>query len=193
MSSNFFFLLSSLPRLAAGEKPLFDYDGFLARCEGHLTTDEAEVLRRLSLSPDQPAGQSAVLDAWLDWERDMRNGMADYRSRRMQRQPGEWNRETRTVHPFDRRHLDELMAAGSGREREEALAAFRLQALETLAGGHVFDFEALVAYALRLLILLRLQAMSPEPGAEKFRELALRTKEQAWQMRAAENQHSIAE
>ena len=75
------------------------------------------------------------------------------------------------------------MGAGTGREREEALAAFRLQALETLADRHAFDFEALVAYAIRLLILLRLQAMAPEPGAEKFSGLASQLKEQAWQLR----------
>lgn len=189
MSSDFFFLLSSLPQLNPGDKLPFSYGQFLENCADRLTPGELATLRGLSLNPEAVAvsANSKVLNDWLDWERDIRNAIADFRTRQLKQPLGRWNRETRDIHPSDRRRVEEILASLKGREREDALVLFRLHAIEELAQAHPYDFDGLICYALRLLLLIRSRDMDPVSGAEKFGELAKMTKEQAVMLRAETN------
>jgi len=186
MSSDFFYLLSSLPSLSLGEKPGLDYEAFLVLCADRLSESETAILTGLSLDPESCCDglrRPLLLSQWLDWERDMRNTIADFRAKRIKQQGTRWLRETSDVYVDDRKRLEDILNSAKAREREDAIDAFFWQKLDELSRSHTYDFEVLIIYALQLKLAEKQQKMLPETGASVFGELAGKLEEQAAKLR----------
>lgn len=74
--------------------------------------------------------------------------------------------------------LIKLIGEGTPLEREMRILSYQWDAVEEFSVGHFADAEALFAYKIKLMILLRWWSFDPEKGFKKF--LKMTTKKAAW-------------
>jgi hypothetical protein len=130
---------------------------FFYLCDNMLGEEEAALLRRLAAQEGYEFGQekSAVLKAWHDFEISLRNELVRIRAARRKVDPAKY------IRPGD--HQDPMIthiAALASRslsllEGEKLQDLERWKLFEEAAAGHIFDFEALAAYCLKLRLLER--------------------------------------
>ena len=163
MSSLYGFLISSMPWLRLGEKPFYRSAAFLEQCRPHLAPAEFATLAAVTLEPcREPGGWTDR--KWQEFDVYLRNRVAAARASRTGADAGPWMRHEDDVFPGSQRMIEEAMTVADPVERERLLDELRWGRLDDLTVGHEFDFEALVNYRLRLLLVEKWAAPDPEPG-----------------------------
>ena len=159
----YYFLVSSLPLLTLGEKPRHSSAGFLELCREHLSTGR---LRQLAAVGLLPGGRPCcgVDSRWQIWETYARNCVTRVRATRLEVESEPWLQPESDVFPSDGRVIEEILATEDPAARELALDKLRWQRLGDFAVGHEFDFDALVAYRLHLLLAEKWAELSREQG-----------------------------
>jgi len=153
--------------LRLGETPTVSSEAFLAACADHLTADQLTCLTEVGLLPDgRPC--CAVEAAWQDWETYVRNHLAAGRAARWHRPPDASRHPEADAFPSVQRELDEALGAADPLAREKALDRCRWQRLGDLDVLHDFDFEALVLFRLRLLLVEKWAAWDAAAGAQEL-------------------------
>jgi len=184
MASDFFYFISSLPLLRFGEKAALTYGTFLSRSMDSLSEQEVAVLDSLQLCPPQQAVSSLpLIDQWYSGETYLRNLVAGYRARSRKLDSGYWQRENSEYSAQLIKRIEEIMALPNAWEKEQALDLIRWQRLDELGAGHLFDFPAVIVYALRLLILDKQRRREEEAGSRFAAELVETVQEQAAKQR----------
>ena len=185
MSPSYYYLISSLPLLRWGSRsPLSDAD-FLAQCEGQLDAAALAQLHAVALLPTGDSGSTASEASWHDWDDYIRNLLARARAGHLHRDVSPMLRPERDVFPTDRREVDELLANENPLERERALDQIRWRRLDGLEAGHPFDFDRLVVYRLKLLLLEKWMQFDSESGTRNLGELVEAGLQQAAGQRVA--------
>jgi len=138
-------------------KPPFSFERFLTACADLVPEQEIEILRGIAEGTFS-GDDSAVLHTWLNFDRCLRNELVKVRAGRKHVDPVKYLRgEDYCPHPG----LAHLAIAAHRTplpvEGERMLDEARWLKLDELSFGHYFDFDFLVIYALKLLILLRWQ------------------------------------
>jgi hypothetical protein len=161
------FLISSMPLPRLGEKPVVDSARFLDLCQPHLAPAEFAALAAVALVP---AGKPCceTQRRWDEFEIYLRNRIAEKRAATLKVEAQPHLRAERDVFPGWRRQIDDALAAPTPLARERALDRLRWQRLEDLVPGHEMDFDALVNYRLRLLLVEKEAGWQPEAGAERL-------------------------
>jgi hypothetical protein len=169
--SQHYYIVASLPLLAYEMEKSYPVEVFLALCREQLSEREYSVLCEADREW-QPGAKAAtaVLADWWRFDRSLRNELAKLRAARKGEEAD--------------KHLQgetELFAAQeiarnaysqeSPLQAEEILNRAGWSYLDELELGHYFDFEKLVIYYLRLQILERKQAFTPEKGKENFQSI----------------------
>lgn len=158
MANFYVYLLSSLPMLQFGSRPPFSFNKFIDICAPQMPEDEAAIVSELpKVSSSTSIGKQSpiILKRWYGFEIALRNELVRIRAARKRVDPASYLRQENFSDPA----LEHLSLAAyrnpSLLEGEKLLDEARWQFLSDLEQGHYFDFEALLVYALKLLILLR--------------------------------------
>jgi len=178
------YLIGSLPGLRLGEKPFYHTAAFLDMCREHLAPAQFAALAAMTLEPERPVG-SWTDRKWQEFELYLRNRVAAIRASRNGMDASIWQRHEVEVFPGSLRAIEEAMAASDPVQRERLLDELRWQRLNDLIVGHEFDFEALVNYRLRLLLVEKWAAPDLDPGRQCLRTLVDGATAQAEQHRVA--------
>lgn len=146
-------------------KAPFGYEKFLAMCEGLIPCGEMELLRRLDINAvDDRASVPEVIKKWRDFEIAVRNEFVKIRAARKKVEPsGHMRRDG-----YGQTHLYHAALSAyrnpSHLEGEKSIDKERWHFLDDISMGHYFDFDALAIYALKLLILIKWDAVNKADG-----------------------------
>lgn len=177
MAGYYTYVLSALPGLSFGHKPLLTYAGFLEGCRGLIDEDEVSVLSRLDgwdWSRPVPA-EVFLLKAWRLFEVALRNELVRLRSSRKHADAARYLRADGWRDSWVAQVALNAVRQPAALEAEKLLDEERWKKLDELCLGHYFDFEALLVYGLKLLILERWERVGSVDKAKVLEE-ALATK-----------------
>lgn len=157
MSGFHTYLISSLPMLHLGMKPPFSFAAFIKLCEPFIERREGDALAKIDIAGNYPpAAKLPTLDRWYEFDRDLRNELVKIRASRKKTDPAKYLRpddgytEPYITHIALHAHRNPSLV-----ESERILDEERWKKLDELECGHYFDFDYLIIYGLRLLILQR--------------------------------------
>lgn len=162
MATYYTYLIASLPMLHFQAKPPFSFEKFLRSCEGFIPAREIAALKSLeqAMIPAYKGTISSTLDMWHDFDRDLRNELVKIRASRKKIDPVLYLRpDDGYVEPYITHIALHAHRNPSVIEGERILDQERWNKLEEIGKGHFFDFDFLAVYALKLLILLRWEAI----------------------------------
>jgi len=164
---HYFYLGASLPSLKRDEIPSLSVDAFLELCAQWVDPARLETLRKLELAP---AAEGALPEScpsareYLSWERAIRSRIAKQRAAKLGRQ--ELPSEDAGAYFTDAERLAiEAFSAANPLERERSLDAARWRKLEDLELGHIFDFDTLCLYKLKLMLRLKWGSRQLQKGS----------------------------
>lgn len=156
MPAYYTYLISSLPVLNFDMLPPFSFGSFLSKCEGLVSEKDLGVLSGLSLNEaDETLFKTNMVKEWLFFEKALRNELAKIRVARKHESSEKY---VRTDIGYDSYAAGIASAAARTRsvlDAEKSLDSARWKKLESLSEGHFFDFDFLVIYGYKLLILER--------------------------------------
>lgn len=137
-----------------GAKPILSFERFLAMCEGLIPRSEAEVLKALNLTAEGVAvAGNDTLKRWHEFDMALRNDLVRIRASRRRLDPSRYLRSD----GYSEAHLYQIALQAyrnaSLLEGEIALDQERWRFIDELTPGHYFDFDVLIIYGLKLLIL----------------------------------------
>lgn len=183
LAGNLEYLISSLPTLQfsfAGEDrnkvyTIFGKYAGLSVYEVHpisilnleaakfLSQADYEIFQKINLryiyQPIYMNTSSKLLNEFSNFEAGLRNEIADLRKSRKAFKTGSSVKEPKS-----------FLIAGSPLEEEVQIMKVQWEKLEELSIGHYADFDALIAYKLKLMILVRWWTFDPQTGFERFIE-----------------------
>lgn len=172
--SAYYYTLAALPQIGFDSDRVPEMSGFLSFCR---QTIPASDYRRLEGVPtDSRRGLDHFLRLVREYARfdiGLKNELVRQRSSTLHRNYADHalvldSLEDFTVQPDVADLAREAVGAAHPLEAEELLMRARLRKIDELSVGHSFDFTILVAYRLKLEILLRKQARTVESGREHF-------------------------
>lgn len=170
--SEFYYLISSLPMLRFGEKPPVVMDEFMNSCEEWISQKQVERLRKLSITPtDDSSDTNATINDWNTWETCLRNRIARQRGGTLKKDPAPYLRDESDWFSEIDRGVQEAFTAQNPKERERILNQLRWKKLEDAESGHIFDFDQLCVYKLKLMINEKMALENKEEGAENFNKI----------------------
>jgi len=140
-----------------GAKPPFNFEVFIQKCRSLIPDEETEAIRRISSQGAFSLKDegSEVLKKWKDFDIALRNELVKVRAARKKVDPLKYLRHDEYSQP-QIVHIASLSFRNpSIFEAEKSLDLERWRLLDELAYGRYFDFDSLIIYALKLLILER--------------------------------------
>lgn len=156
--ASYYYLLSSLPMLAANTAPPFDYPTFLEMCRSSVSAATYGALEQLTVDSDR----GPLLRPWAVFYRRLREELRYQRLCRLGKP---------CQAPEDRgaaAAVQAAVAAENPLQGERLLLELEFRQIDSLVGFHVFDDTALFGYALKLQLMQRLHGFQFEPGKEEF-------------------------
>jgi hypothetical protein len=164
--TQYYYLISSLPMLRQGEEPLFDHYQFLEDCRNWLGKTEFSILEKLSLLPTESSAASgnSLAAAWYRWETCLRNRIARTRKSAFTAEAEDYTLPEEDFFSEVERGVQDAFALSNPLEREKLLDALRWTLIENLEAGHIFDFDRLCAYKLKLMLVEKWQGREQEKG-----------------------------
>ena len=167
----YYYLISSLPMIRQDEAPGISVESFLEECGKWLDENEMNIINPLAVVPGTDDIDVAVPKSWTEWENGLRNRLARQRGHKL-------NRDVETVcrHENDwfsevERAAQDFSAMTNPLDREKMLDDLRWKKLEDLECGHIFDFDRLCVYKLKLMLRLKWSDRKKENGEKNFPEL----------------------
>ena len=170
--SEYYYLVASLAALRFDAPPPMSRQELLSRCGEQMSASDFQAVAAAALDGLSGARcASPALRKWNRRETSLRNALVRLRAQKLGRDP----------HPYLQDIDEELgpeeaareaVSASDPLEAERLLDRVRWSCLDELEVGHFFDTERLVVYALKLLILERIAAMSRERGQEEFERVS---------------------
>jgi len=179
LSSQWYYLVSTLSGLRFGDPPPFDSDAYIALCRSHLSPEQFEALATVSLVPGRHEPCCAAEASWQQWETFVRNVLISVRAQRLNMSADKWLRPEKDVFPGIRRRVEEACDQSDPAARERAIDRLRWAFLDGLTVGSEFKFDALVVYRLRLLLTEKWAPREPTRAAQSVAAETERLTEQA--------------
>ena len=172
--SAYYYTLAALPQLSFDNDRLPSMEEFLSFCKS--TIPSADYARLTSISTDTPDllnHPEPLIREYARFDVGLRNELVRHRATRHQKNYADHAHildtlEDFTVQPGVADIAREAAGAPSPLEGEHLLMRARLRKIDELCVGHAFDFTILVAYQLKLSILLRKVAQTHDAGKESF-------------------------
>lgn len=159
---NFYtYLISSLPMLQFGAKPPFTANSFIEYCRGLIGQEELNLLQEIFSNPmGISSSYSSLFNVYKESERQLRNELVKLRAGRKKIDPNKYIRGEDSADAYIGHAASLSYRNPSILEGERTLDQKRWEILDNLALGHYFDFDLLVIYALKLLIMQKWQAIA---------------------------------
>ncbi|MDP2653627.1 MAG: DUF2764 family protein [Candidatus Omnitrophota bacterium] len=168
MSRAYYYVVASLPMLEFGARPPLTGEAFLAECRRLTDPRDFDLIQKAYR--DDPAASSTENTFWQDWaafSRELRNQLVVARARNLGKDAAPYLKET-SARDMVVNLVGEALKAPDPWTAEKILDRGRWLRLDELSQGHHFDLEMLIAYAVRLRILERHQAVASSRGAEIY-------------------------
>lgn len=166
----YYYLVSSLPRVTLGQKPVMSSRALAAACEGQLSeADLADLKRVISGRPGDVL--NAAFRAYVALDTQLRDAVARLRGARMAVDSAPFERPFAGFDMTTERVAADAMAVSDPLSRELVLDRYRFKLLEELEVPAPFGAIAVLAYAQRLLLVERWSALSEERGRAFLRSL----------------------
>ena len=165
--STYYYFAASLPLLEFGVKPAMTHASFMDNCGRLLPEKDFKVIKDATIGPQEvfPSG-NRTLFAWSEFNRNLRNELAMFRSKRAGRNPSDHTRGEAYAEP----QLTELVVqASKARDplsAEKTLDTYKWNYLDELSQGHFFDLDFLIVYSLKLQVIERYQNIEISKGHE---------------------------
>ena len=173
---NFYYIVSSLPALKWGEPPPFSAKIFCEMCSNWISKRQAVSLFAFDIAPSSIADGrgSSVAGGWKDWDSSFRNSLLRLRAKEKGRNAEKHIVQEKRFYSESESLAQNAFAAANPLEKERFIAIARWKKLDELQLGLIFDFEFLVAYKLKLLLLERWALLNKESGRGQFAEIQRR-------------------
>jgi len=163
-----YYLIASLPPLSVEQKTPLSVETFLHTCEQQLTVHDAAAARALVM---QEASVHPFAVAWRDKETILRNAVAQQRARERGVESARWLRATEGCDLMIERQVEEAFQQPDPLRIERALDAIRWRVAEELAGVDPLAVGVVLAYAIKLGIVMRWNALQADHGMAVFERL----------------------
>lgn len=151
------------------------YEQFQQQCADRLQEEEWAVVHVLTLKPGVVAQQLAVrysvLQRWYSWMTVMLNAQVQWRARRLERDGNRWLKSENDAFPGDLKRLETVLALPEASQRQEGWEAMQWDFLSNLEAGRYYDFECVLIYALKLMILEQRRNYDKERGQQVATEV----------------------
>jgi len=167
MANFYTYLIASLPMLNFGMKLPFSFERFLEICRQLIPEKDFQLLSALPQANEylnERLLRRPIIQKWVEFDLALRNELTKARAVRKHLDSAKYLRPD-----ADNSHSLTLFALSAQRnpsliEAEKMLDEARWKALEELSVGHYFDFDFLIIYAYKLLLLQRWEKIQ---GADK--------------------------
>ena len=162
------YLLSSLPLLRFDAPPALAPAAFLSACHDQLGTADAAAAEALltGTACDHP-----FVAAWRDRDTILRNAVARQRARQAGSDASRWLRSAQGCDTLIESLVEDAFDEPDPLRREKALDKIRWRVAEELQGPDPLDVRGVFAYAVKLALLARWAALTPEQGQTAFDRL----------------------
>ncbi|HRR33829.1 MAG TPA: DUF2764 family protein [Kiritimatiellia bacterium] len=162
------YLLSSLPMLRLDAPSAVTPEAFLSACRDQLSAADAAAAEALltGAACDHP-----FVAAWRDRDTILRNAVARQRARLAGDDASRWLRPASGCDTRIETQVEEAFNQPDPLRREKALDQIRWMIAEELQGPDPLDVKGVFAYAVKLAILARWAALTPEQGQNTFDRL----------------------
>lgn len=159
------YLLSSLPMLTFDAAPPLSADAFVAACREQLAEADADAVAALinSTPSEHPFAR-----LWKDKEAILRNAVARERARAAGIDADRWLRTTEGCDTLIESLVEDAFQESDPLAKEKELDRARWWIADDLAGPDPLSIRAVFSYAIKLSILSRWRALSPEQGRAVF-------------------------
>ena len=161
MSGYYSYIISGLPALHFGMIPPFSLEEFLNKLRGFIPEDEQETIRKFAQgNMTEMAGEEPTVRTFVAFETALRNHLVRLRSvdRNVSAEKYLKSREEKIDQRIDQYAL-EAYKSTDPLESERTLDQARWVCLAEMESGHIFDFSALLIYAMKLRILVKWQTI----------------------------------
>ncbi|HOW97173.1 MAG TPA: DUF2764 family protein [Kiritimatiellia bacterium] len=165
-----YYLVASLPTLVLGDPAPLDVASFLAACANLLSEEE---LAEVTLMLEGRVGESGAAFAkdWLRVDTQLRNAVARVRAGKRSAEARSFLREHEGYDVSLEKAVTDAYTRPNPLERELFLDRHRWQRLDELVLAEPFGFAAVLAYALKLRLVLRWADLNDEAGGQRLTEL----------------------
>ncbi|MGN0853658.1 MAG: hypothetical protein ACI4Q3_09835 [Kiritimatiellia bacterium] len=158
------YLVSSLQPLVLDGPAPCSAEQFMAQCRAQLPAADAAAVGALLGGADAPAA-TATLGAWRDLETQLRNAIAGERARLRAEEAARWRRPTAGCSLYWANRVVQAFQEKDPARRDRALDEIVWDAAgELTPAAAPLSVAAVYTYAIRLRLVLRRQAISPEIG-----------------------------
>ncbi|NCC53840.1 MAG: DUF2764 family protein [Spartobacteria bacterium] len=165
----YFYVIASLPMLNFGDKPPLTQEEFEACCSP-LTEEDALELRCI-LDERIDEGLSPFMEKWRNAERQIRDAVVIARAGKRNVDAAAYLKEYSGFDLSIEREVEEAWTKGNPLDRESALDRCRWRLADEISLGDPFGLASVLAYAVKLKILLRWAALEEEKGQQRIEEL----------------------
>jgi hypothetical protein len=163
--SSYYYLISSLTVPVLGSKPLLSLGKFMESCSEWISESEYRELENVLLIPDyEHISKNKVVNQWKNWETCLRNRMVTARTGKLNKSAAHYLQEEKDFFSEIERAVQEAYSAGNPMLKEKILDELRWKELNELESGHLFNFDLLCIYKLRLMLCEKWLTRESEKG-----------------------------
>lgn len=167
---NYYFLVSSLPRLAIGEHPSLSFESFVALCREHLAPSDMSALAAIA-DNNIDALEHGFLKAWRKKDTLIRNASVKARATRLGRAADDYAREAQDCDLGIEKGVADAFNKPNPLEKELSIDKLRWKQIEETEGFNPFSGSAVLGYALRLRITERWARLNREKAKSISNEI----------------------
>ncbi len=160
---NYYYLIASLPNITIKDAPPLSFDDFMSLCSQHVSPSDLNAINQLLSMPAKKT-RNKFINNWQDSEIQLRNSIAKNRATRLGLDAVPYLRTHEGLDSSIDKVVSDAFAKANPSERELAIDKFRWSKAEELGGFDPFTPQALLVYALKLLLAQRWSKMNKENG-----------------------------
>jgi len=172
MSSDYYYLVASLPMLDFSLSPAITYEDFSRRSREQLLDCDMRIIEQATIEPsgDTQAAR-AILREWKQFDLTLRNELVKMRVAKKAKDSLDYIRGEYYPNPFIAHFAHLIFNQSSPLEAEKMFDRIRWDKIEELKLSHFFDIDYLICYSLELQILERWKKIKQEDGEKILEEL----------------------
>lgn len=164
------YLTSSLPALSLEAPPPFSPEEFRFHCQGVLSTRDLTELDLL-LAGRSAAGRTEFSRTWAGGDAQIRNTAAKARGAKLGVEAKPFLRSHSGYAVWLDKEVSDALAKANPLAREMGVDGVRWKFVEELAQADASGLPAVLAFAVKLMLVARWAAMKEEAGRERLEQL----------------------
>ena len=179
------YLVSSLPALSLEAPPPYTPEEFRFKCQGVLGDGDLGELDLL-LAGRSAEGRTAFSKAWAGGDAQIRNTATKARGAKLGVEAKPFLKSHPGYAVWLDKEVNDALAKANPLVREMGLDGARWKFVEDLARADAFGLPAVLAFAVKLMLVSRWAAMKEEAGRERLEQLVSQLEENAASSGAAD-------